>query len=63
MKIIPVALNHCIIELDNGEFLDVNDGTSVSKGTVILKLMDPTEKRLIVVTSTMYDATVRLAIE
>ncbi len=63
MKIIPIAFNHCIIELDNGEKLDVNDGTSVLKGTVTLKLIDPTEKRLIVVTSTIYDASVRLAIE
>ncbi|KKK80842.1 hypothetical protein LCGC14_2819450 [marine sediment metagenome] len=63
MKIIPVALNHCIIELDNGEFLDVNDGTSVPKGTVVFKLMDPTEKRLIVATSITYDATVRISME
>ena len=63
MKIISVAANHIIIELDNGEFIDINDGTSVFRGTVTLKLMDPTDKRLIVMTSMTYDAAVRISME
>ena len=63
MKIIPVAFNHCIIELDNGEFIDANDGTLAPKGTFTLKLMEPTEKRLIIASSITYDASVRLQME
>jgi hypothetical protein len=29
MKIISVAFNHIQLELDNGEIIDVNDGTAV----------------------------------
>ena len=29
MKIIAVAFNHIQLELDNGEVIDVNDGTAV----------------------------------
>ncbi len=63
MKITPIAANHCRIELDNGELLDVNDGSSVQGGYVNIQLMEPTKRRLVVCTSTQYDATVRLLID
>ncbi len=63
MKILPVAINHCIIELDNGERLDINDGSSVLGGYVNIQLLEPTKRRLVVCTSTQYDATVRLLID
>ena len=63
MKITPVAINHCLLELDNGEILDVNDGTAVPKGTITLRLLEPTENRMIVATSITYDATVRISME
>lgn len=31
MKVIPLAINHVELELENGAILDVNDGTSVRK--------------------------------
>ena len=63
MKIIPVAINHCFIELDNGEIIDANDGTAVPKGTLTLRLLEPTKKRLVTATSLEYDASVRLFME
>ena len=63
MKITPIAYNHCIIELDNGEVIDVNDGTKIPKGLLTLKLKSPTDKRMIVVTSITYDASVSLYME
>jgi hypothetical protein len=32
MKIIAVANNHIKLELDNGELVDVNDGTAIIRG-------------------------------
>ncbi len=63
MKVLSMALNHIVLELDNGELIDVNDGTSVPKGVLTMKLQDPTTKRLIVMTSITYDASVRLGMD
>ncbi len=63
MKVIPVAINHIFLELDNGEIIDVNDGTSVPKGALTIRLADPTERYIITSTSTTYDATTRLLFE
>jgi hypothetical protein len=49
MKVIPIANNHISIELDNGETLDVNDGTFIpgskdnSGGHVTIKISALTE--------------------
>jgi len=34
MKIIAVANNHIQLELDNGELVDVNDGTVIRHGEI-----------------------------
>ena len=48
MKVTPVAYNHIHMELDNGEILDVNDGTSATDGAVLIKLSHPTDRFLVV---------------
>ena len=60
MKIQPLAYNHIQIRLDNGETLDINDGTKIHKGNVTIKLLDPTKRQIASSYSTQYDATVRV---
>ncbi len=62
MKVIPLAVNHIAIELDNGEVLDVNDGTKVDN-TVTIRLESPTQRRMVTCTSVTYDASVRLLLD
>ncbi len=63
MKIIPIAKNRCFIQLDNGEILDFNDGSSVPKGTVTIQLMSPTVARMVTIIPTQYDGSVQLLVE
>ncbi len=63
MKVQPIAFNHILLFLDNGEILDINDGTGVPKGALTIKLSTPTKRQLIVSTSTTYDGAVRLLME
>ena len=60
MKIVPVAINHVLVHLDNGEILDINDGTSTKEGTFNVRLEEPTERRITAVTSITYDSTIRI---
>ncbi|KKN75197.1 hypothetical protein LCGC14_0383560 [marine sediment metagenome] len=49
MKIQPVAINHILIYLDNGETLDINDGTlTPSGGTLNMVLPPPTDRFMVV---------------
>lgn len=61
MKVQPVAINHILLHLDNGEILDINDGTLTPSGGILaVRLTDPTDKQMITSTSTTYDGIVRL---
>jgi len=45
MKVQPIAFNHIYLHLDNGEVIDVNDGTSTpSNGTLNLALTFSSDK-------------------
>jgi len=45
MRIVPIAVNHLIIELESGVTLDVNDGTaSRSGGILALKIIENPKK-------------------
>lgn len=63
MKVTPIAYNHIHIELDNGEILDVNDGTKAPKGGIRIQLIKPTDFRMVVSTPVTYDGTVTLEME
>ncbi len=63
MKIILMATNYILLKLDNGEIIDVNDGTSVPKGALTVKLKEPTKMKMIISSSVTYDASVRLLME
>ena len=53
MKIQPIATNHIHIHLDNGEILDINDGTLVPSGGFLnIMLVRPTNKYLVVKSNT-----------
>jgi len=47
MKVQPIAFNHIYLHLDNGEIIDVNDGTSSpSYGILSLTLSIPSDKSM-----------------
>ena len=49
MKVIPVAYNHIHLELDNGEILDINDGTSTpNSNNLMIQLSRPSDRYMIV---------------
>ena len=62
MNVIPIATNHIAVELDNGEVLDINDGSKVDNA-VTIRLESPTQRRMVVCTSITYDASVRLLLD
>ncbi|KKM96411.1 hypothetical protein LCGC14_1178380 [marine sediment metagenome] len=49
MKIEGMATNRVLIHLDNGEILDVNDGTGTSGGTINISKCYLTDRYLYIV--------------
>lgn len=60
MQIIPQSFNHIKLILDNGEILDINDGTKTKNGNFIVKLDEPTHAILVPLLSVSYDAAIRI---
>ena len=44
MKVQPIAVNHIHLILDNGDIIDVNDGSSTKEGYLTLRLGYPTDE-------------------
>ena len=49
MKVQPIAFNHILLHLDNGEILDINDGTSApTYGQLNIVLPPPSNKFMLI---------------
>ena len=49
MKIVGLAINHVLLELEDGTIFDVNDGTTKESGKLLIQVAPKSEHNAIVV--------------